>query len=120
MLVMTLSASAEGIYNLYNNAESVTLLSKEEEAEKNIINVKVSYNPVATQISVSFKLTKQSNVAVKLMDALGNEVLNLSNTTMDSGSHNLSFETGEKISAGFYFVRVTSGVETVVKRISIR
>lgn len=93
---------------------------KDEAAEKVVTNVKVMYNPVAEQISVSFKLTKQSNVAIKLMDALGNEVLNLSNSTLDAGNQNLSFETEGKVSPGFYFVRVGSGTETVVKRISIR
>ena len=94
--------------------------AKDDAAEKIVTNVKVMYNPVAEQISVSFKLTKQSNVAIKLMDALGNEVLNLSNSTLDAGNQNLSFETEGKVSPGFYFVRVGSGTETVVKRISIR
>lgn len=121
MLVMTMTVSAKSIYNnIYKNEASSELLSKEEDVEKNITNVKVSFNPVASQISISFKVSKQSNVIIKLMDALGNELLNLSNSTLDSGSHNLSFETGDKISAGFYFVRITSGVEAVVKRISIR
>jgi len=55
-----------------------------------------------------------------LMDALGNEVLNLSNSTIDAGVQNLSFDTDGKVSPGFYFVRVSSGSETVVKRVSIR
>lgn len=94
--------------------------SKEEESDKNITNVKVMYNPVAAQITVNFKLEKQGVVTIKLMDALGNEVLNLSNSSLESGNQNLSFETLDKISPGFYFVRVASGSETVVKRVSIR
>lgn len=97
-----------------------TIDTKDQGAEKVITNVKVMYNPVAEQISVSFKLVKQSNVSIKLMDALGNEVLNLSNSSLDEGNHNLSFETEGKVSPGFYFVRVGSGTETVVKRISVR
>src|SRR5690606_32562591 len=46
----------------------------DEEAEKNITNVKVMYNPVSEQINVNFKVAKQSTVAIKLMDALGNEI----------------------------------------------
>ena len=104
-------------------AESYQLFgseSKDQGTDKMITNVKVMYNPVASQITTSFKLTKQNNVSIKLMDALGNEVLNLSNSPLDAGNHNLSFETEGKVSAGFYFVRVSSGTETVVKRISIR
>lgn len=94
--------------------------SKEEEDEKNINNVKVFYNPISQQINVSFKLLKQSVVSVKLMDALGNEVLNLSNSTLESGNQAFAFDTGDKITPGFYFLRVVAAGETVVKRISVR
>lgn len=121
MLSMTFSVHAEGIMdNLYNNVEYSTLLSNDQDGGKNITNVKVSFNPVAGQVSVSLKLTKQSNIVIKLMDALGNEISNLSNTTLEVGSHNLSFDKDEKVTAGFYFVRVSSGTEIIVKRISIR
>lgn len=97
-----------------------TAFSETEEVEKNITNVKVMYNPVSQQINVSFKVFKQSTVAIKLMDALGNEVQSLSNGTLESGSQSLSFDTDGKIAAGFYFVRLSSGTETVIKRLSIR
>lgn len=103
-----------------NNVNKVGLLSLDDNSEKNITNVKVNYNPVAEQIFVSFKLSKAGHVSIKLMDALGNEVLNLSNSSFEGGMHNLSFETEGKVSAGFYFIRVTSGIETIVKRVSIR
>ncbi|WDF67996.1 T9SS type A sorting domain-containing protein [Sphingobacterium oryzagri] len=92
----------------------------EEEAEKLINNVKVFYNPVAEQITANFKLSKQGTVAIKVMDALGNEVLNLMNGRLDAGVQNLSFDANGKLTAGFYFVRVSSGAETVVKRVSVR
>jgi len=92
----------------------------DEEAEKNITNVKVIYNPVSEQINVNFKVGKQNTVVIKLMDALGNEVLSLSNGTLEAGAQSLSFDTDGKIAAGFYFVRLTSGTETVIKRLSIR
>lgn len=114
-------AHANGISVAYGSHNNLFALdAKDQGSDKVITNVKVMYNPVAEQISASFKLTKQGNVSIKLMDALGNEVLNLSNSSLDAGSHNLSFETEGKVSAGFYFVRVSFGAETVVKRISIR
>jgi len=91
-----------------------------EDSEKLITNVKVFYNPVADQIALNFKLAKEGTVAVKIMDALGNEVLNLMNEKLDEGLQNLAFETAGKLSSGIYFVRVTSGTEVVVKRISVR
>jgi len=90
------------------------------ESEKLIQNVKVFYNPVAEQIVLNFKLSKQSTVSVKMMDALGNEVLNLMNGKLDEGQQNLAFEANGKLTTGIYFVRVNSGAEVVVKRMSVR
>jgi len=91
-----------------------------ENADKLITNVKASYNPVVEQIVVSFNLTKQSSVTIKLMDALGNEVLHLFNGNLDEGNQNHLFDSNEKVTPGFYFLRVASGAETIVKRISIK
>jgi FlaG/FlaF family flagellin (archaellin) len=91
-----------------------------ENSDKIINNVKASYNPVVEQIVVSFNLAKQSSVTIKLMDALGNEVLHLFNGTLDEGNQNHLFDSNEKVTPGFYFLRVASGSETVVKRISIK
>lgn len=91
-----------------------------EENDKIINNVKVYYNPIAEQVSVNFKLSKDYNVVIKVMDALGNEVLNLHNANLEAGLQNLNFDTQQKLSEGFYFVRVGAGTESVVKRISVR
>lgn len=98
----------------------VNVKNHKEETEKLITNVMASYNPVVGQILVSFNLAKQSAVTIKLMDALGNEVLNLYNGNLEEGTNSHVFETAEKINPGFYFLRVASGAETVVKRISIK
>lgn len=97
-----------------------TTYSNDQESEKLINNVKVFYNPVAEQITLNFTLSQQNTVVIKVMDALGNEVLNLMNGRLDAGLQSLSFDTDGKLSTGFYFVRVSSGTETVVKRISVR
>ncbi|HLS37656.1 MAG TPA: T9SS type A sorting domain-containing protein [Sphingobacterium bovisgrunnientis] len=99
---------------------SMSIDREKETADKLITNVKASYNPVVEQIVVSFNLAKQSSVTIKLMDALGNEVLHLFNGNLDEGNQNHLFDTNEKVTPGFYFLRVASGSETIVKRISIK
>ena len=99
---------------------SMSIDREKETADKLITNVKASYNPVVEQIVVSFNLTKQSTVTIKLMDALGNEVLHLFNGNLDEGNQNHLFDSNEKVTPGFYFLRVASGSETIVKRISIK
>lgn len=91
-----------------------------EESDKAITNVKVFYNPVAEQIAVSFKLGKSSVTSIKVMDALGNEVSTLLNDDLESGIQSLTFDTNSELPAGFYFVRVSVGSDSVIKRISIR
>lgn len=99
---------------------SISIDRQKETADKLITNVKASYNPVVEQIVVSFNLAKQSSVTIKLMDALGNEVLPLFSGNLDEGNQNHLFDTNEKVTPGFYFLRVASGAETIVKRISIK
>ncbi len=87
--------------------------------EKLISNVKIFPNPVADQINLSFRLDKASEVSIKVMDALGNEVMTLLNQQLDAGNQSHVFETHNKLSKGYYFIRVAAGTETVVKRISV-
>lgn len=87
--------------------------------EKLLSSVKVFPNPVVDQISLSFRLSKQISVSIKVMDALGNEVMTLLNQELDAGSQSHVFDTSNKLTNGFYFIRVSAGTETVVKRISV-
>lgn len=89
------------------------------ENEKLLSNVKVFPNPIADQINLSFRLGNQSSVSIKVMDALGNEVMTLLSQELDAGTQNHSFDTNGKLTNGFYFIRVSAGTETVVKRISV-
>ena len=87
--------------------------------DKLLSSVKVFPNPIVDQISLSYRLDKQSAVAIKVMDALGNEVMTLLNQELDAGPQSHVFETNNKLTNGFYFIRVSAGTETVVKRISV-
>src|SRR5690606_41359151 len=115
----TSHSSTTALPNLTVDAET-SIEREKTTADKLITNVKASYNPVVEQIVVSFNLAKQSSVTIKLMDALGNEVLHLFNGNLDEGNQNHLFDTNEKVTPGFYFLRVASGSETIVKRISIK
>ncbi|WP_099368205.1 T9SS type A sorting domain-containing protein [Sphingobacterium sp. 1.A.4] len=100
------------------NVAKVNLLA--EQSDKLINDVKVLYNPIAGEVTVNFKLNKSNTVVIKIMDALGNEVLNLHNSSLEAGQQSLSFDVNQKLSEGFYFVRVSSGTESVVKRFTVR
>lgn len=89
------------------------------QSDKLLSNVKVFPHSSGESLNLSFRLNKRSDVSIKIMDALGNELMTLFSETLDSGIHNQSLEIQQKLNAGFYFVRVSAGGETVVKRISI-
>ncbi len=93
--------------------------SQSSESEKLLSNVKVFPNPTVETINLSFRLGKRSDVSIKVMDALGNEMLTLFSQTLEPGNQNQSFEIQKRLSSGLYFVRVTAGTETVIKRISV-
>lgn len=106
---------------LSNTSTSMLAVDASSQAKaKNITNVKVFHNPIANQISVAFKLAQNSEVNIRIMDALGSEVMNLMQGSLEEGVQNLLFDLNSNLSEGFYFVRITSGTEVIIKRVSIR
>ena len=103
----------------YNSA----LLSKgnsvTSKPEKNLTFLKVFPNPVDDQISLVFKLERESTVSIKIMDLLGNEVATLANERASSGEQTKTYTMANRLSSGIYFVRIVAGAETSVKRISV-
>lgn len=86
---------------------------------KSIDNVRVFPNPVSTQINITYFLSKDGQVVIKILDVLGNEILTLLNQKVQAGEQSNSFILNSKIPTGFYFVRIFSGNDSVIKRISV-
>lgn len=86
---------------------------------KPIDNIRIFPNPVSTQINISFTLSKNNQVVIKILDVLGNEILTLLNQKMEAGEQSNSFILNSKIPTGFYFVRIVTGNDAVIKRISV-
>jgi hypothetical protein len=101
----------------YNNL----LLSKGagSKSDKNLTFIKVSPAAVDDQITVVYKLERESNISIKIMDLLGNEVTTLATERSASGEQTKTFSIANRLSSGIYFVRIVAGAETSVKRISV-
>jgi hypothetical protein len=97
--------------------KNISSLSLEQ--SKPLDNVKVYPNPVSNQLNLTYTLKNESVVTVKIMDVLGNEVLVLMSKKMDAGEQNNKFLIETKLSTGFYFVRLSAGSESIIKRISV-
>jgi len=86
---------------------------------KVLSNVKVYPNPVADHLNLSYFVTKDSNVTIKIMDVLGNEITTLLSQRLSAGEQINSFPIDSKWNSGYYFLRLIVGNETIIKRISI-
>lgn len=86
---------------------------------KVLSNVKVYPNPVADNLNLSYYVNKDSNVTIKIMDILGNEITTLLSQRLPAGEQINSFPIASSLNSGYYFIRLIVGNETIVKRISV-
>jgi hypothetical protein len=87
--------------------------------EKILTVLKVYPNPVDDQINLILRIDRESNLSVKIMDLLGNEVVTLSNERIQPGEQVKNYTIPNRLNTGIYFLKIVAGTETVVKRISV-
>jgi hypothetical protein len=87
--------------------------------DKLLNDVEVFPNPATDQLNFKYTLSRNSSVSIKIMDVLGNEVLTVFQERVDLGEQKLNYPLNNKLTRGFYFVRIVAGTESVIKRISI-
>jgi hypothetical protein len=87
---------------------------------KLLSNVKVYPNPVSDQLNVNYTLNKEATMTIKIMDFLGNEVSTLLSRKLAAGEQNATFNLGDSLNSGLYFIRFIAGNETIIKRISVQ
>lgn len=90
-----------------------------QQDDKLLSDVQVYPTLVTDQINLKYFISKNSNVTIKIMDVLGNEIATLFSQRVDPGEKKFTYNLSNKLNSGFYFVRVVVGSESVIKRISI-
>lgn len=98
---------------------AVTAKTVQQQDVKVLSNVKVYPNPVDEELNLSYFINKDSNVTIKIMDVLGNEIATLLSQRIPAGEQTNTFSIASRLSSGFYFIRLIAGNETVIKRVSI-
>lgn len=106
-------------YLQYNDLISGNKNLTNPKQEKILTVLKVYPNPVDDQINLILRIDRESNLSVKIMDLLGNEVVTLSNERIPAGEQTKSYTIPNRLNSGIYFLKIMSGTETVVKRISV-
>jgi plastocyanin len=90
-------------------------------ANKSLVStLSVFPNPANDKINVNFVVKKESNVVIRLLDVLGNDVSILVNDKYSVGEYRQSFAVPARVTKGLYFVKVSVGTEVAIKRISIQ
>ena len=87
--------------------------------EKNLRVSKIYPNPVSDQVNIILHLEKETQLSIKILDMLSNEVVTLSNERAQAGDQTKSFTLPKRLNTGIYFIRLIAGQESVVKRISV-
>lgn len=87
--------------------------------DKLLSNVEVYPNPITDQINLKYLISRNSNVTIKMVDVLGNDVMVLFSNRVEPGEQVLNRSISSRINRGFYFIRVVAGTESVIKRISL-
>ena len=87
--------------------------------EKLLNDVMIYPNPITDKINLTYNVKRNTNVSIKIMDILGNDVLTLMSQRIEAGEQKNTFMLSNRISPGFYFVRIIAGTEPFIKRISI-
>jgi hypothetical protein len=99
---------------------STTKVSVAKTDDKLLSNVQVYPNPVTTdQINLKYEISRSSNVTIKVVDVLGNEIITLYSQRVEPGEKSFSYQLNNKLARGFYFIRFVAGTESVIKRISV-
>jgi len=98
---------------------SAVKVSVSRSDDKLLNDVQLYPNPVTDQLNLKYSISRNSNVTVKIMDVLGNDITTVFNQRVEVGDHNITYSINNKLSRGFYFVRVVAGTESVIKRISV-
>jgi len=94
-------------------------LSVPRSDDKLLSSVEVYPNPITDQINLRYYVSKNTNVTIKMVDVLGNNVRTLFSRRVEPGEQTGSFPVSSTLNKGFYFIHVIAGTESAIKRISV-
>ena len=88
--------------------------------DKLLSNVQVYPALITDQINLKYIVSRNTNVTIEIMDILGNNVARLFSDRVEFGEKTYKSNMAvNKLTSGFYFLRVKAGSEAVIKRITI-
>ncbi|MEO6149412.1 MAG: T9SS type A sorting domain-containing protein [Mucilaginibacter sp.] len=99
---------------------STTKFTVNRADDKLLSNVEVYPNPVTNdQLNLKYEVSRNTNVTIKIVDVLGNDLVTIFSQRVESGDQKFTYMLNNKLSRGFYFVRIIAGTESAIKRVSV-
>lgn len=98
---------------------STTKLNVNRADDKLLSNVQIYPNPVTDQINLRYEVSRNTIVTIKIVDLLGNDLATIFSQRVESGDQKFTYILNNKLSRGFYFVRIMAGTESTIKRLSV-
>ncbi|RCH56545.1 hypothetical protein DJ568_01415 [Mucilaginibacter hurinus] len=100
---------------------STTKFAVNKPDDKLLSNVDIYPNPVTVtdQLNLKYEVSRNTNVTIKIVDVLGNDLVTIFSQRVESGDQKFSYLLNNKLSRGFYFVRIIAGTESAIKRLSV-
>jgi hypothetical protein len=81
--------------------------------------LKVYPNPVVEQLNINLRLEKETTLTIIISDALGNEVVTLTNGRSPAGEQTKTFSIPTKLNPGIYYLKIIAGGEPKAMKISV-
>lgn len=95
------------------------LLSGIDDPDQQTLNVNVFPNPANDMISVNYTVSSQSDVAIELINVLGEKTEIMKHKNRIAGNYLDEIELPEKTASGIYLLSISAGNSRSVKRIVI-
>lgn len=106
--------------HLFKGMIIVNSVGIHETAANFLNNYNLFPNPATTNVKVSFGLNEASVVGIKLFNVAGQEVKTFaSDLNLTSGNYEYNFDLPPGISAGNYFIEVSSGNRRTTKKLLV-
>ncbi len=110
-------------YNISRGEINHLTVSEVNDNEKFAASLCVSPNPASENAEISFTVSGNSNVEVDVVDINGNVVIQLFSGYLSAGWHNTRWDLKNNmkqfVPAGVYLVKVYSGREILVQKVSV-
>ncbi len=77
-------------------------------------------NPASSAINLSYELTNTEDVTISLFNVNGRLIKNILSQNQAAGSHKISYNIDNKMSAGIYLVSIKYGTHSTVRKILVQ